>query len=95
MKGTKVKDWADDQQKKMNDDIIGGWSEAEEHHWTCFKTAFENTYTNLGEKVFADHSIQTLKMEKGDLDTYIATFSKLLEQAEHSNTDQGALNLFK
>ena len=34
-------------------------------------------------------------MEKGDIDTYIATFMKLLGQAGYQATDQGALTLFK
>ena len=42
-----------------------------------------------------DCSIQNLKMEKGDINTYITTFMKLLGQVGYLPTDQGALNLFK
>jgi hypothetical protein len=34
-------------------------------------------------------------MEHGDIDTYIATFTKLLGQAGYKETEQGALNMFK
>ena len=95
MRGPKVEDWADDRQKTMDQDVTNGYPETSEHHWTTFQTTFQNTYTNLGEKVFADRSIQNLKMEKGDIDTYIATFMKLLGQAGYQPNDQEALTLFK
>jgi hypothetical protein len=60
-----------------------------------FKDAFDLTYTDIGEAVNAEHEIERLRMEKGDLDTYIATFNKLAGLAEYSPLDQGALALFK
>jgi hypothetical protein len=52
-------------------------------------------YTDIGEAVNAEHEIERLRMEKGDLDTYIATFNKLAGLAGYSPSDRGALALFK
>jgi len=79
----------------MDANVTNGYPETSEHHWQTFQTTFENTYTNLGEKVFAEHSIQNLQMDKGDIDMYIATFMKLLGQAGYQPSNQGALTLFK
>ena len=49
--------------------------------------AFDLTYTNIGEAVNAEHEIERLRMEKGDLDTYIATFNKLAGLAGYSPSD--------
>jgi len=48
---------------------------------------FDLTYTNIGEAVNTEHEIERLKMEKGDLDTYIATFNKLVGLAGYSPSD--------
>jgi len=34
-------------------------------------------------------------MNKGDIDTYIATFDRLLAEANFTCTDKGALKMFK
>ena len=34
-------------------------------------------------------------MKDGDIDTYIATFKKLLKEAEYTENEQGALKMFK
>jgi len=95
MKGRNVEDWTDDRQAKMDADVAYGQGHNEEHHWNEFKAAFDLTYTNIGEAVNAEHEIERLRMEKGDLDTYIATFNKLAGLAGYSPSDRGALALFK
>jgi hypothetical protein len=52
-------------------------------------------FTDLGEKISAESQLHALKMEKGNIDTYIAVFNKLLAQAGYKETKQGALNMFK
>ena len=78
LRGLNVEDWADEQQKTMDNDVTAGHGDDDEHHWMRFKIAFEQTYTDLGEKLLADATLQNLRMEKGDIDTYIASFNKLL-----------------
>jgi hypothetical protein len=87
MKGRNVKDWTNDCQTKMDVDVIYGHNHGNEHHWNKFKAAFELTYTDIGEVVNAEHEIEQLKMEKGDLNTYIVTFNKLAGLAGYSLSD--------
>jgi hypothetical protein len=39
--------------------------------------------------------LEKLTMTHGDLDTYIATFNQLLDEAEFSPRDKGAVKMFK
>jgi hypothetical protein len=78
IQGHNVEDWTDDQQSKLDDNIANGRRVESKQHWTDFKAAFDTTYADLSKKVKAKNTIHTLKMECGDLDTYIATFKKLL-----------------
>jgi Retrotransposon gag protein len=95
LRGLNVEDWADEQQKTMDNDIAAGHSDNDEHHWARFKVAFKQTYTDLGEKLSTDATLQNLRMEKGDIDTYITSFNKLLTQAGYKDDELGALNMFK
>jgi hypothetical protein len=79
----------------MDNNIAAGHGDDDEHHWARFKVTFKQTYTNLGEKLSADATLQNLKMEKGDINTYIASFNKLLTQAGYKDDELGALNMFK
>jgi Retrotransposon gag protein len=65
------------------------------HHWTTFKTTFNTTFASLGEKVKAENTIHTLKIKCGDLDTYIATFKKLLALFRYKESEYSSLQMFK
>ena len=62
--------------------------------WNNFEKSFKDTYTNLAKKVNAQHSLETLKMEKGDIATYIATFLETLDAAGYQKQEQGAVIAF-
>ncbi|SRR6266851_3009696 len=74
MRGKKVDNWVDARQKEMDDNVNQGYTEDMEIHWVTFKNSFDLTYSNMREKM----SAKSLKMEKQDIDTYIATFKNLL-----------------
>jgi hypothetical protein len=95
LRGLNVEDWANEQQKTMDDDVAAGHGDNDEHHWTRFKVTFKQNYTDLGEKLSANATLQNLRMEKGDIDTYIALFNKLLTQARYKDDELGTLNMFK
>ena len=95
IQGQNIKDWADDRQNKMDDDVANRVAHNNEHHWTTFKAAYEMMYTDLGEKVTAEHNIEKLRMEKGDLDTYITMFNKLMTLTSYQQGEHGALTMFK
>jgi hypothetical protein len=79
----------------MDADVTNGYGHDEECQWNEFKATFNLTYTDIGEAVNTEHEIERLRMEKGDLDTYIASFNKLAGLARYSPLDRGALALFK
>jgi len=39
--------------------------------------------------------LEKLTMNKGNIDRYIATFNRLLAEANFTHTDKGALEMFK
>jgi hypothetical protein len=79
----------------MNQDVTAGIPKIDEHHWTIFKTAYNTTYADMREKIYAKNKLKTIKMEREDLNTYIATVNKLLTLVGYSNTEYRVLILFK
>jgi hypothetical protein len=66
-----------------------------ESHWRDFEKAFKNTFMDIGEGVKAENDLKSLKMTSGNIDSYIATFMKLLKMAGYEETKHGSLELFK
>ena len=42
-----------------------------------------------------EKELQQLHMKEGDVDTYVTTFKKLLRLAHYSETEHGAITMFK
>ena len=95
LKGPKVEDWADAQQKKMDDNVAIGRIRASERHWTDFKDAYDANFKDLGEKINAQHQLENLKMQGQDIDSYIAKFETLMGLAGYKKGEVGTLTLFK
>ena len=95
LEGPKVEDWADAQQKKMDDNVARGRPVTSENHWTDFKAAYDTTFKEIGEAVNAEAKLQTLRMQGSDIDSYIAAFKTLMDQAGYADNERGTLNLFK
>jgi hypothetical protein len=49
MRGNKVEDWADKQQRVMDENVRDGLIRDHKSHWDDFKKAFEDTYTDTAE----------------------------------------------
>jgi len=95
MKGPKVEDWAEAQQELMNDQKSTGRLVTFESHWRDFEKAFKDTFTDIAKSVKAENDLKSLKMTSGHIDSYIATFMKLLKMAGYTETEHGSLELFK
>jgi len=50
---------------------------------------------DIAESIKAENDLKSLKMTSGDIDSYIATFMKLLRMAGYQKTEHGSLELFK
>jgi hypothetical protein len=95
MKGPKVEDWAEAQQEFMNDQKSTGRLANFKSHWRDFEKAFKDTFTDIAESIKVENDLKSLKMTSGNIDSYIATFMKLLKMAGYQETEHGSLELFK
>jgi hypothetical protein len=50
---------------------------------------------DIAESIKAENNLKNLKMMNSDIDSYIATFTKLLKMAGYDETEHGSLSLFK
>jgi hypothetical protein len=67
-----------------------------ESHWRNFEKAFKDTFTDIAESVKAENNLRNLKMQRSNIDTYIATFMKLLKMAAgYQESEHGSLLMFK
>jgi hypothetical protein len=95
MKGPKVEDWAEAQQELMNDRKSIERLVTFKSHWRDFEKAFKDTFTDIAESVKAENNLKSLKMTSSNIDSYIATFMKLLKMAGYMKSEHGSLELFK
>ncbi len=63
--------------------------------WKEFAKTFKDTFIDIAEGVKAENEIQTLHMKDSDINTYIATFKKLLKAARYTKIKHGTLKIFK
>ncbi len=95
IRGKKVEDWADEQQEVMDWKLLARYSHEDKELWDEFAKSFSDTYIDIAEGVKAERELQMLHMKDGNIDTYIATFKKLLKAAGYTENKQGALKMFK
>src|SRR6267142_2395406 len=80
------------QKQQNNPDPNGAPSET---WWMDFEQAFKDAFTFTVSKETALAQLEKLIMNKGNIDTYIATFDHLLAEANFNRMDKGALEMFK
>ena len=77
--------------REVNDSLIREYT----GHWTNFKKAFSDAFTDLAKEVTAKKELKDLCMKEGNIDTYITIFKKLSRLAGYDESEQGLLNMFK
>ena len=94
IKGPDVQEWSNMQVGWLGSRILAGAGRNEEHLYDevidSFKTAFMDTMSLQKAKA----EFCTIKMERGELDTYIAKFERLARLAGYSLQDQMVLDRF-
>jgi len=63
--------------------------------WGALRTAFEEAFTDTGEKVTSLSKLENHKMIGGNVDKYIASFNQLLPLAGFSANDARVINMFQ
>ena len=96
MNGPKVQDWTRAQVKKLDYTVetlrVDPQSES---LWRNFRDDFMKAFTDTTQKQDAYTKLKNLKMEKDDLDTYIATHENLVNLAKWDLEDNGSIEAFK
>jgi len=95
MKGPKVEDWVEAQQEYMNERKREGRSPTFKSHWRDFEKSFKDAFMDIAESIKVENDLKNLRMQGSDIDTYIATFTKLLKMAGYDEMEHGSLSLFK
>jgi hypothetical protein len=98
IKGDNVNSWAKHQLKILNrsqENNPDPTGKPDEDWWDDFEQNFKDGFTFTASKETALAKLETLTMTHGDLDTYIATFNRLLDKVEFSPKDKGAVEMFK
>ena len=74
--------------------LIAGAGRGEEHLYDTVMDSFNMAFTDTMSLQKAKAEFRSLKMEKGELDTYIAKFERLARLAGYNLQDQMVLNQF-
>jgi Retrotransposon gag protein len=97
IKGPLVKDWVKEQVSALIEKVtctVNQIGEDEDILWEEYATAFDAAFTNTTKKQQAFNTLQHLRMNKDDLDTYVATFKHLAKVAGYTMNEPGTTYLF-
>ena len=97
MKGPHINSWVNSQVTALRNKVDRQNNPLDRGNnvlWTDFTTAFTSAYTDTAKTQVAHQKLMNLKMHKEDLDTYIATFEQLAEEANFERDAQATINLF-
>ena len=94
IKGPDVQEWAGSQVGWLGSRIIAGAGRNKEHLYNTVMDSFNTAFTDTMSLQKAKAEFRTLKMERGELDTYIAKFERLARMAGYNLQDQMVLDRF-
>ena len=94
IKGPNVREWIGMQVAWLERRLQGGARRTEEHLYDIVLDSFNTVFTDMMSLQKAKAEFRTIKMEKGELDTYIAKFERLARLAGYDFQDQMVLDSF-
>ena len=97
IKGSLVKDWANDQVVELRNKVSRANNPIlrdDNTLWNKFNAAFIAAFSDTARVQNAHMSLQHLKMRGDDLDTYISTFRHLAKEANYNLTDTATVHIF-
>jgi len=97
IKGPLVNDWVNDQVTDLRNKVVHtvnliAWTE--DVLWNDIRDVFIAAYVDTAKAQTTFTKLQHLKMHKGDLDTYIATFKHLARDAGYNTNTASTINMF-
>ena len=94
IKGPEVQEWTTSQVGWLGSRLLAGARRNEEHLYDEVMDSFKMAFTDTMSLQKAKAEFCTLKMERGELDTYIAKFERLVRLAGYNLQDQMVLDRF-
>ena len=94
IKGPNIQEWAGAQVSWLGSRLIAGASRREEHLYDMVMDSFNTVFTDTMSLQKAKAEFRSLKMERGELDTYISKFERLARMAGYNLQDQMVLDRF-
>ena len=94
IKGPDVQEWSNMQVGWLGSWLLAGAGRNEEHLYDEVLDSFKMAFMDTMSLQKAKAEFRTIKMEKGELDTYIAKFERLARLAGYSLQDQMVLDWF-
>jgi len=95
MNGPKVDSWACYQRIWLKDQRTAGVSMMDQSLWDNFEANFHRAYADQDAKLMAYQKLNELRMHGSDIDSYIAEFDHLIDEASYSRSNIGVLQKFK
>ena len=94
IKGPNVQEWVGSQVGWLGRRLMAGGRKTDEHLYDSVLDSFNTAFTDTMSLQKAKAEFQTIKMEGGDLDTYIARFERLARIAGYNLQDRLVLDRF-
>ena len=94
IKGPDVQEWASLQVSWLGSQIIAGAGRNEEYLYDTVMDSFNTVFTDTMSLQKAKAEFRSLKMERGELDMYIAKFERLARLTGYNLQDQMVLDRF-
>ena len=94
IKGPNVQEWVGSQVGWLGRRLMAGGRRTDEHLYDSVMDSFNTAFTDTMSLQKAKAEFQTIKMEQGDLDTYIARFERLARVAGYNLQDRLVLDQF-
>ena len=94
IKGPNVQEWVGSQVGWLGRHLMTGGRKTNEHLYDSVLDSFNTAFTDTMSLQKAKAEFQTIKMEGGNLDTYIARFERLARIAGYNLQDRLVLDRF-
>ena len=94
IKGPDVQEWVSSQVSWLGSRLIAGAGRREEYLYDTVMDSFNMAFTDTMSLQKAKAEFRSLKMERGELDTYISKFERLTRMAGYNLQDQMVLDRF-
>jgi len=95
MNGPKIDSWARHRRLWLKAQKDTGVSMMDRSLWDDFEADFRRAYADQDAKLTAYQKLNKLRMHGSDIDSYIAEFDRLIDEAGYSRSDIGVLQKFK